>query len=395
MNSIRIVSSVVVALVLGALAPAIASASYVQATEYEAEVKGEKEGGAHTFTLEGGTLSVQCEKATFAGELPIPEEEEEVLPSFESCTASGSAASVNMEGCKFRLNANTTDVDVVCPAGKAIKIVAAFETCEVQIGSQNNVEKAEFINNEVSPKTVSVKANATGIKYTKTKDGFFCPLSGVGEKSDGTYVGNTLMKAFHGAQVGLFVGAAVVTRVCKEKEKAACPEAQTYQKGTIIKGQANLPRIVTGGYTIECEKAVFAGELLAAEGKPYLSTTAGHAFTNCEFVVGGKGKCNVTMSGGTSRFITAVGDKKDGRWTLQSTVLTISGCEDKGYNQAYCEYSASPRLKIRGNSAGMATIEAEQTFGDKKGPFGNNCPLTAVWNEIYAISEPAGLWVTN
>lgn len=182
-----------------------ASGDSFQALEYPAEISSQQEGSeGHVLTAEAG-LAVECKSATLTGELSEPLEEFEVSPSYGECTYSGIPATVTIEGCKYRLDANASDVDVVCPAGKAIKVVVG--TCEVQVGSQNNITSIEYVNNLGPPRTVSAKSNLEAIKYNKTKDGFLCPLAGTGEKEDGTLTGETLVKAFKGeVEVGGLVG---------------------------------------------------------------------------------------------------------------------------------------------------------------------------------------------
>lgn len=155
------------------------------------------------FTIENG-MGLEC-SATYSGEVNKAVEQLEVLPSYSGCNIFGASATVNMEGCKYRFNANTTDVDLVCPSGKVVKVVIG--TCEVQFGSQEGLNAVSYVNNAGPPKTVTVKATVTGVKYNKTKDGKLCPLAGTGEKSDGEFSGDTVVKGFQSAkQLGVFVG---------------------------------------------------------------------------------------------------------------------------------------------------------------------------------------------
>jgi hypothetical protein len=399
MKPIRIVACALVALAFLAMGASGASAAYIQADEYPAEVKGEREGEVHIFGLEGG-LSVKCETATFTAELPEPREVVEVLPSYEKCTASGVAATVTMEGCKYRLDANTTDVDIVCPAGKVIKIVTG--TCEVQIGSQNGLEKEEYVNHEAEPETVTVESEAKSIKYTKTKDGFLCPLSGLGEKSDGTYTGDSLAKAFHGAQVGFFIGAAVPTKLCAEEIKV-CPAGQTYAANTNIKTHANTAELRfhwTGSpdSVMSCKTWKLEGQTQAKEEAPRLKMTGGATFESCEIISGGAGTCTVGMSLGTST-LQAVGNGKEGWWKFSpGSLLTISACQTKGMSQ--CEFVQNePTVTVVGGKAGGFTINANVNFPFSKGKVGDVCPTSVTWKASYVMNEemgvPQNVFVTN
>jgi hypothetical protein len=385
-------------LVLGFVTTASASGAYFQATEYPAEVKAEREGEVHILTVEGG-ISVKCETDSFTAELPEPLETLEVAPKYEKCTALGAAATVAMEGCKYRLDANAADVDIVCPAGKAIKI-AAF-TCEVQIGSQNGVEKDEYVNHEASPGTVSVNFKAEKIKYNKTKDGFLCPLSGLGEKSDGTYAGNFLAKAYAGAQVGFFQKAAVPTKLCAEAADK-CPEGQTYPStsfaGSTTAGELILHYSDGTNAVIECSKYKLYGSTAVPEGAPQLPTSVNAAdFETCAFTAGYKGSCSVktSLSGGQ---LLAIGNHKDGRWQFGPTTFTISGCDEPKLSK--CEYQEiRPAFTLRGgNSEAPATIEVNRDFNFLKANQGDSCGKSVTWKVTYVIGNEGGtgnLFVTH
>jgi hypothetical protein len=383
--------------VLGFVTNASASAAYFQATEYPAEVKAEREGEVHIFTAEGG-ISVKCETDTFSAELPEPLETLEVAPKYEKCTALGSAATVAMEGCKYRLDANAADVDIVCPAGKAIKVVAG--TCEVQISSQNGVEKDEYVNHEASPETISVNFKAEKMKYNKTKDGFLCPLSGLGEKSDGTYAGNFLAKAYAGGQVGFFQKGGVPTKLCAEAADK-CPEGQTYSstgfKGSTMVGELIL-HYQDSNSVIECSQYKLYGSTAVPEGAPQLPTSVNAAdFETCSFTAGSKGSCNVktSLSGGA---LLAIGNHKDGRWQFGPTTFTISACDDPHLSK--CEYQEiRPAFTLRGgNSEAPATIEVNRDFLFLKANMGDSCGKSVTWKVTYVIGNEGGtgnLFVTH
>jgi hypothetical protein len=387
-------------LVLGLITAASASAEFIQATQYPAEVKAEREGEVHIFTVEG--FAVKCETASFKAELPEPVETLEVAPQYEKCTSLGSAASVTMEGCKYRLDANATDVDLVCPAGKKLKIVALAGNCEVQIGSQNAIEKDEYVNHAESPKTVTVKFKSEKVKYTKTKDGFICPLSGLGEKSDGAYTGNMLAKAFAGSQVGFFQGAAAPTKLCAE-EILACPEGQTYP-GTAFKANATAGELILlwagkPNSILECGKWTLSGSTGVAQGAPELGTSSSLGFNSCAITAGtaAGSKCTVSMSTGGGSLL-AVGNGKDGRWKLGQTSLVISACT--GVPQmSKCEFAESPAVTLRGGLANSATVEADRTFQYVKSGPGDSCPtLGATWKVTYVLNPEEGagnIFVTN
>jgi hypothetical protein len=190
------VSIVVIVAVLAMAAPAAASKAFM-AGGYTAEVSGQQS-GEHVFTAEAG-ITVKCKAATLKGELTEARTEVELAPTYGECTSFGIAATVVTEGCKYRLDANANDVDLVCQSGKKITITAA--TCELQIGSQNGLKSIEYANSATLPSTITAVASVTKIKYTKTKDGIFCPFNGTGEKEDGALTGQTTAKALKGGQI--------------------------------------------------------------------------------------------------------------------------------------------------------------------------------------------------
>ncbi len=194
------VSIVVIVAVLAMAAPAAASKAFM-AGEYTAEVSGQQS-GEHVFTAEAG-ITVKCKAATLKGELTEARTEVELAPTYGECTSFGIAATVVTEGCKYRLDANANDVDLVCQSGKKITVAAA--TCELQIGSQNGLKSIEYADSATLPSTITATASVTKIKYTKTKDGIFCPFNGTGEKEDGALTGQTTAKALKGSQIDLFI----------------------------------------------------------------------------------------------------------------------------------------------------------------------------------------------
>jgi triacylglycerol lipase len=193
------------------------------ATEYTAEVTGQNE-GEHVLTAEA--LTVKCKTATLAGELTEEREALELTPTYSECTASGVAATITTEGCKYKLNPGTKTMDIVCPAGKVIKIVSG--TCEAQVGGQTGLSSVEYVLNEGPPETVTLKANLGKIKYTKTKDGFLCPFNGTGAKEDGTLTGQWALKATAAAeQVDFFF-----TNLCGEESTWAEADCDNWDAPT-------------------------------------------------------------------------------------------------------------------------------------------------------------------
>ena len=108
-------------------------------------------------------------------------------------------ATVDPEGCTFPVQA-TEEVasdefkgllDVSCPAGKSIKIIAS--TCAAEVKAQSGLATVALTNDpSASPAANLTFAPAiTGIAYTVTKDGFLCPFGGAGNKTGATLDANT------------------------------------------------------------------------------------------------------------------------------------------------------------------------------------------------------------
>jgi hypothetical protein len=192
--------AVVAALALSASTASFASAKAFQSTTYPVNVKGEKTGISDHFFGIGPTATIACKTVVYtAGPFSEAKEEIEVTPTYNNCSASGGlGAVVAMEGCKYRLNANTTKVNLVCPGTSKMRLVMTNGTteCEVQIASQNGLSKIEYMNNAGPPKTITVDAFVKGIKYKVTESKGLCPLKKGAEGEDGEYSGEVLAKGW-------------------------------------------------------------------------------------------------------------------------------------------------------------------------------------------------------
>jgi len=210
--------AVVAVLALTAMMASAASAASYTASSYPATATGANTKGSEVFTTEGG--KVECD-SHFEGSLNAASSTLTVTPKYTSCEAFGFLeATVNMEGCDYLFHATsttTTDVDVVCPAGKSIKITAG--TCKVEIKGVVEVTHKEGekvvvtvagINQGLksvgtsSPfPNVIAKPNVTGIAYTVTQDGFLCPFNGTGNKTGATYTGEVTLSRVGGGSLSV------------------------------------------------------------------------------------------------------------------------------------------------------------------------------------------------
>jgi hypothetical protein len=188
-----------------AMSAVVASAASAQATTakftamdnlYPKTFHGTNVAGQETFTTEAGT--VEC-ASTFSGSLAGASQEVTVNAVYSGCKAFGFLnATVAMEGCSYKFKITTTltspthhyqaHVDVVCPAGKAIKITAG--TCVVTIGAQTGLTTVD-LENHASTTAILVRPTVGGVNYTVVTDGFGCPFTGTGAKGGATYTSHS------------------------------------------------------------------------------------------------------------------------------------------------------------------------------------------------------------
>jgi len=171
------------------LAPAAQGAEFT-ASEYPAEMHSEIPAGSQSFTTEAGT--VYCD-STLAGYGEEASQTAALHATYSGCEAFGFiSVSVNTEECDyvFHLDSEvaehkyTATVSIVCPEGQSIKITAA--SCALEIGAQGPLSHG--IVEDTTNGIIDMTAEITGINYTVTKDGLFCPFSGTGAKEGGEYV---------------------------------------------------------------------------------------------------------------------------------------------------------------------------------------------------------------
>jgi hypothetical protein len=308
-----------VAVALGLVAlPSLAVASEFEAESYPVEVLGGQE-GKHVIGVED-KLAVECSVATFKGGLDIWTETEEVSPAYSECTAFGFFATVTTNGCTYVLHAGEElaepgdfegTMDVKCPTGKKIVITAG--TCEIQVGGQEKLGKVEYDDlTEASPEEIRLSTSLAKLKYSKTKDGFGCPLTGTGEKEDGTYSGTSKISAKEEeeeeeggelVQKGVAMAKAPNTKLCKREPKPNCAEFFPANERIQGKRLATAPQFLfalweaenfrkAANNTIRCEESTFEAKTEAEAGMP-LKEIAMTFTKNCKTAKGTA--CTVKM----------------------------------------------------------------------------------------------------
>jgi len=152
------------------------------ASSYPTTVTATSALGNGYFNTEAGAM--EC-AAHFEGSYTEASTTLTITPTYTSCRAFGFvSATINLNGCDYVFHGNG-EVDLACPAGKAILIAAG--NCEATIGAQSGLKSISLKNNG---NHIDAQASIKGIKYTVTKDGFLCPFAGTGEKTGGEYIQN-------------------------------------------------------------------------------------------------------------------------------------------------------------------------------------------------------------
>jgi hypothetical protein len=173
------------------------------ASSYPAQITGSNTKGSEVFTTEAG--KVECDSHFISHSQAAASSTLTVTPTYTSCEAFGFlSATVTTEGCSYVFHATEKvstgvykhHVDVVCPAGKSIKISAAGGLCKAEIKGQTGLTTVKTTNLEGG--TVTVQPEVTKVAYTVTTDGFGCPFSGTGNKTDGAYTGDVVVSRVGG-----------------------------------------------------------------------------------------------------------------------------------------------------------------------------------------------------
>jgi len=173
-------------------ASAAQAAPEFEASNTEGTVSGTG-GASEEFVTEAG--AVVCSSSSFSGAYATKNATDQLIhPAYSSCKAFGFlSATVNTEDCNYNFMANAkveagkynSEVDVVCPTGDSIKIVASTCSAEVKgVAANEGLDNVTLTN---SGGGIKARPAVTGITYNVTNDGFLCPFSGKGEKSDGEY----------------------------------------------------------------------------------------------------------------------------------------------------------------------------------------------------------------
>lgn len=283
-----------------ALASQASATTFFDAGYYPAELKGAQT-STLVFKIDG--QSAQCNTATFSGTQNEPAEAIELEATFSNCTAFGFAgATVAMNTCKFKPNANNSTLGFVC-GETPIKIKSSVfgSTCEVQIGESGNTKLSKFSASTVNstPKTVSGKFEITGMTANKTADTGLCPLSGTGNTTNATLNGTISLEAIGGgAKVNYVVEAFSPPVLCKVLT-TPCAAGNTYGVNTSMRAQVTSAEEPTFrfdynnvGEIVKCQESELQ-PTTDANGVATLNAVVSiFSFSKCN----GENKCTVATS---------------------------------------------------------------------------------------------------
>jgi hypothetical protein len=208
--------AVVAVSALGASA-AQAEPQYTCST-YGCTATGSNTKGSEVFTTEAG--KVECDSHFLVEKLngknediPAATSTVTVTPTYTGCEAFGFlSATVTTTGCDYVFTATEKvsatvyrhHVNVVCEAGKSIKISAAGGLCQAEIKAQNELTTVDTTNiSEGGVGKLTVEPTVNGVAYTVTNDGFGCPFNGTGNKTDGKYTGHVIISRVGGGSISV------------------------------------------------------------------------------------------------------------------------------------------------------------------------------------------------
>lgn len=407
LSALAMIASV---LAVSCTASALAAGEF-EAEGYPAAIAGEGT-GEQALALPG-EAEVKCKKAGFSGELAKPAETLTVLPSYTECSAFGTAATVAWNGCGLVYRpeeasgeiALTGKAEVSCPNEKQVVIVAFLGLCEVRIGSQSALSSATYTDIlSPEPATVTTELKLTAVHANVTKDGPFCPLAGVGERTNGTLTGTSLAKAsVEGEAVGMAALVSKNTRLCEAAQaNNVCPDAKTFPAKTAIATVAKPPKSFNRIYIeigvtkneqkekVRCEEGTFFLRSKEKEGKPLKVEGVALAFASCKTELK-ETACTVKQVGGSAEGELRASRLKPGYGYLRIPLTLRVECG----KEINCEY-VHPwyGLWLSGGSPGvMYDIYPQAATMIKyfEGEIG--CSERARWRGGYNIQEPAAVWV--
>jgi hypothetical protein len=394
--------------VLTIAAAAFSSGTAVAAGEFEAgffvsSVEGEEE-GSHVLTLED-EVKLSCTEVLFDGELTQPTEDLSVTPEYKGCTMAGLSTTVAMNGCVYQLHAGSETgggyegtMGIVCPVEKKVVIATSTGNCEVTLSSQSSLSKVEYSNQlEAEPKPrASAKLSLSSVKYNKAKDGFLCPLTGTGEKTNGSYSGTELLRAFaESEEQGMAMGKPANTLLCEEQVKVGCKK--TYPKNTPIKAtQINAVSLELAklGSAVSCPTSEITAATEEKEKAPLPLEKFTLTMTGCTLQPANLKCAKVEMTNKNPAAIIGVSVIGTGNGNIEVPATVYLECE-KG--SLTCEYkSDNLAMRLAGADPGVIAFGGQPL---KKVVLGagkeTGCSDFLLWTGFYVLGEPKPVYVSG
>ncbi len=185
---------VVLMLAIGVCALAVSAAPAFAVNGYEADPNHSPfdfaggNSGVHVFTF--GSVTAECEMASFTGSQPAPATTVKEVPTYKKCKMLGGPATVTVTTCAYQLlepvggptlfKANMRIVN----NGGACEIAFVTTPCTVKIAAEE--PELGFLEEEhVGPGATKVHFEVEKIGYSHSGTG----CTGIGSGSDGTYKG--------------------------------------------------------------------------------------------------------------------------------------------------------------------------------------------------------------
>lgn len=192
----------VVSVAIGAVVATAASAETLRF--YAEAMPASLKGGSAEDQLTTTLGKAQCKEAGYTGALgEVGATTVELTPTYSTCTAFGFPAEVSTNGCKYRLRGGKIEganregtVDIVCPAGKEITVVAkaaGTTKCTLSVPAQSGLGTVTYTNVEGSSLEITAKLSLEKIEYTHVAGTGLgkCPS---GAASNGVYAGTATIE---------------------------------------------------------------------------------------------------------------------------------------------------------------------------------------------------------
>lgn len=258
----------IAALALSGLAASSAGATEFTASSYPAEYAGSQ---VVKHKLVTDTFTTECEVAKFSGFFVAVSTTMTITPAYSGCKSAGITMTMTMNGCDYLLHlpaaGNDATMDLVCPAGQEMTIDIGAELskpiCQIHIPPFTGKSKVSLTNEAPG---VLATFNLTGFKASLTdSQPFLCPFNGSTVSEAAVYTGTVK-----------FTSAGKTIDV----DSSAAPSEFTASSypASYLGSQIEKHKLVTDGFTTECELAILIGTAYSAS----TTATMTPSYTGCK-----------------------------------------------------------------------------------------------------------------